>query len=286
MKQKNISLLILLLGTALSLLFSSCALIKDFLKTNAPNARITSVKLDNIRLDSATLLFDVEIKNNYAVALPLVNVDYNLASNAKPFLSGKADIQGTVPAKETKTIPLQVQINYLELLKVLKDVRPGAVIPYEAKMNLSVNAPAVGPIKLPISKSGDLPIPTVPEVKITQIKWDKLSLDEASARVQLHCVNKNQFAMNLAKLSYSLSLGDVEVGKSSLSQSTSFAASGGEGTIEIPISFSPKNFGFALFKMLAGKGSDYKLEGNLDVNTPFGQMSLPLSKKGETKFIK
>ena len=40
----------------------------------------------------------MEIENPYSAPLPLVNLDYALSSRGTAFLSGKADVQGTVPA--------------------------------------------------------------------------------------------------------------------------------------------------------------------------------------------
>ncbi len=40
----------------------------------------------------------------------------------------QADIQGAVPANGTQRIPLPAKVTYLELLKALTDIRPGAVV--------------------------------------------------------------------------------------------------------------------------------------------------------------
>ena len=68
-----------------------CTTLQEVLKIRKPSASLQGIKFENITLDSAQILFDVEVENPYPVAIPLVNVDYNLTSNAKPFLSGKAN---------------------------------------------------------------------------------------------------------------------------------------------------------------------------------------------------
>ena len=263
---------------------TGCGALGNVLNLDRPSARIAGVKLQDISLTAATMLFDVEIKNPYSVPLPLVNVDYGLASREQPFLTGKADLQGTVPAKDTKTVSLPARVTYLELLKALKDVRPGSVVPYKADLGLSVDAPAVGPLRLPLKKEGKLPVPAAPDVKITEINWDKLTLDNAGGRVKLHLANRNDFPLELSRLAYALTLGDVEVAKSALAKPVTFEAGGGAGDLEIPISLSPKSLGLGFFRMLTGGGSGYKLLGTLDVATPFGPMSLPIDKVGQTIF--
>ncbi len=249
-----------------------------------PSARITGVGLKDISLDALTLMFDVEVSNPYSAPLPLVNLDYALASAGSPFLSGQADIQGTVPAKGAKTLALPARVNYLELFKAVKGVRPGDVIPYAAELGLSVKPPAVGALRLPMKKEGKLPVPTVPDVDVKDIKWQGLSLDQAGGVLRLGVVNRNKFPVDLAKINYGLSLGGVEVATSSLAKPVAFGADGGAGELEVPLSFSPQKLGLSAYRMLTGGGAGYKLNGSMDLGTPFGPMSLPFDKIGNTVF--
>ena len=274
----------MLLAGGLLLGLSGCGGLRNVLDLERPSARIVGVSLRDVSLDAATLLFDVDVENPYAVPLPLLNVDYGLASADKPFLSGKADLQGTVPARGKKSVSVPAKVTYLELLRTLKDVRPGSVVPYKGELGLSVDAPAVGLLRLPLEKEGKLPVPAAPGVKITEVKWDTLTLDEAGGRVTVQLVNHNQFPVELAGLTYALALGDVEVAKSSMAKAVAFEAGGGAGTIEIPISLSPKKLGLAAFRVLAGEGAGYKLLGTANVDTPFGAMSLPIEGIGNTVF--
>ena len=249
-----------------------------------PSARIANVALQDISLESATLLFDVEVKNPYAVPLPLTDLDYALAVAGSALLSGKAELQGTVPAAGARTVSLPAKINYLQLLKAAGQVRPGSVVPYVADLGLSLRPPMMEPLRLPLKKEGKLPVPTVPEVEVQEIRWAGVSLTEASGVVKLHLVNRNQFPVGLSALRYALSLGGTEVANSAVTRSVDFAAAGGAGIVEIPISVSPAKLGMGLVRLLAGSGSEYKLAGDVNVRTPFGPMSLPVQKIGQTVF--
>jgi LEA14-like dessication related protein len=265
---------------------AGCAQMREMLDLQTPQGRVTGVSLHDVSLEAATLLFDVEVENPYAVPLPLANLDYSLASAGQAFLAGKAALQGTVPAGSTKTVKLPAKVTFIELLKAVKDVRPGSLVPYLAELGLSVDVPSAGPLRLPLKKEGKLPVPAAPEVEIKSIDWSKMTLDEAAGRVVLGVVNHNQFAVDLSKLAYGLSLGGVEVANSSLTKAVHFEPQGGAGTLEIPISFSPKKMGLAVFNLLTGQGSGYNLKGTMDVGTPFGPMSLPVEKIGTTVFRK
>ncbi|HNY26682.1 MAG TPA: LEA type 2 family protein [Candidatus Sumerlaeota bacterium] len=268
---------------ALLALGNACALWQGLSSDLKPSVEIAGVQIKNIGMQSATLQFNMAVKNPYSVALPVVGLDYSLASQGgDAFLTGKAPQQGSVPARGNKTLALPVELRYNDILKTLQGIQMGAVVPYKAQLGLSVQSPVGGALRLPIQKEGEFPIPAMPEVKVSDVKWENLSLLKADGRVRLSCVNRNQFPLDLSKFQYALSLGDVEVARSAMNQAVHFNANGGEGALEIPISFSPAEFGMAMFKLLNGDEAGYRVKGAFDVKTPFGPMSLPVDKMGRS----
>lgn len=151
---------------------TGCAALEDALLQKKPSASLAGVHFADISLQSASLVFDVEVENPYSVGLPLVNLDYQLTSKAEQLFTGAADLQTTIPAQSSQEVALPVTLNYLELVKAFKDVRPGSVIPYKAALGLSLDAPVLGRIRLPIDKSGELTVPTIP--KASELDWKKL----------------------------------------------------------------------------------------------------------------
>ena len=128
-----------------------------------PTASLQGVKFQDVTLQAATLVFDIEVDNPYSVELPLTNLDYQLSREAQPFLTGQADVQGAIPAQGKKVLPLPVKVGYLDLVRAFKGVEPGATIPYQAELGLSVNAPVAGRLRLPIKKQGELQVPNIPK---------------------------------------------------------------------------------------------------------------------------
>lgn len=273
---------VVLVGAA-TVSFTGCSALQGLSK---PQAQVTGVSIRDIDLQSATLVFNVEVTNPYSLPLPLANLDYSLASRGQTFLSGTAPLQGDVPASSKKVLLLPAKVAFARVLQVAREAHPGSVVPYAAQMTLSVKAPLVGDLSLPLKKEGKLPIPAMPEVSISEIQWQKVGLDEISGLVKLSIVNPNQFSLELSKMTYALWLGDTEVANNSLAKSLAIAQDGGAGTLEIPISFSPQKTGLAVLKMVTGSGSGYRLKGMIEVGTPMGPMSLPMDKVGKTSFRK
>lgn len=145
-------------------ILSGCETLNSLMQYEKPTARLNGVSFGQVSLDAAELLFDVEVKNPYALDLPLLNVDYDLQSDGQALLNGAAEVATTIPAKSSQAVTLPVNFKYLDLLGALtslKDVRPGSQIPYTAKVGLSVDAPGVGTMRLPLTKAGTLNIPTI-----------------------------------------------------------------------------------------------------------------------------
>jgi LEA14-like dessication related protein len=146
-----------------SLLSSGCETLQS-LNVKKPTASLKDVKFGDVSLDTATLVFDTEVNNPYTVALPLTNIDYAVATNAKPFTSGTADIATTIPAQSSKVVSIPVKIDYVNLINAFKGIKPGSQVPYKAELGLLVDAPVVGSLRLPFNKTGELAVPSIPKV--------------------------------------------------------------------------------------------------------------------------
>jgi LEA14-like dessication related protein len=172
---------------------------------------------------------------------------------------------------------------FARVLESVKGIRPGSVVPYEVAMTLSVDAPAVGTLSLPISKKGQFPVPTVPSIELTEIHWQSLSFDRAVAVMKVKVGNRNEFPVDLSMLSLSLALADTPILSTAVDKPASFLA-GQDNTLEIPISFAPRDLGLAAFQIIRGAGSGYKLSGLLKANTAFGAIDFPYEQTGQTRF--
>jgi len=279
--RNRFALLLLIVATALA---GGCQAVQSWGQSlQRPTARVTGARLDNITLESAAVNFDVEVTNPYPVALPLVNLKYALAATGgtQPFVSGAADVQGSVPANASKTLTIPAKVVFSQLFQVLEEVKPGSVVPYDASLTMSVNAPQVGPLDLPLRHQGQLPVPTVPAVSLAGVQWQGLTAEKADALVRVNVTNRNQFPFDLAKLSMNLAVNGSKLVTIEQPQSAHFEPAG-QQTLEIPINFSPKSLGLGALSMLRGQGTQYALSGLFDLNTPFGPMQLPYSTSAQS----
>lgn len=246
-----------------------------------PTARVIGSSIRGLSLQNAVLLFDVEVANPYSATLPLADLSYALASSGSRILDGSVQPSGSIPARGRQVIQLPVTVGFAPLMAVLKGVKPGSVLPYAADFRISVDAPVVGRLEIPFSRSGELPVPAVPDVEMASFEIGRLGLDQTSGTVRLRIRNTNQFPLDLKKLGMSFALGGQEVGSSRLSDAASLQP-GESATLPVPLSFSPRTVGASLFNLLRGKQIAYQVSGSIEADTRFGPISIPYSRIGNT----
>lgn len=270
----------------LAALLTGCESTKRLLAgMDKPGIQITGVRPDNLSATGVLLNFDAEVTNPYDLPLPLTDIAYSLASGGPAFIDGTAKIGGVIPAKGKKTVTLPVGLRFAPLMERVSAAKPGSLVPYEAALTFKVDAPGVGPLELPVKKTGEVPIPAVPEVSVASVKWDEIGFTGAKGEVRLKVKNTNQFPVDLDQLGYAMSLGGREVASSRVANATKFAA-GAEQEIRVPISISASQAGLGLLDILRGSGSGYSIKGDAALGTPMGPVSLPFERQGETKFLR
>ncbi|XP_020587558.1 uncharacterized protein LOC110029555 isoform X2 [Phalaenopsis equestris] len=244
-----------------------------------PTADVVRVHIPSINLHKIEIVVDVLISNPNPIPIPLIDIDYLIESDGRKLVSGLIPDAGTIHAHGSETVKIPVVLIYDDIKSTYDDIKPGSIIPYLIKVGLIVDVPIFGRLTLPLEKKGEIPVPYKPDVDVEKIHFEKFSFEETIATLHLKLENKNDFELALNKLDYEILLSDVSIGSAELTDSTKVDKNG-ISKMKIPINFRPKDFGSALWDMIRGRGTTYSIKGNIDVDTPFGSMKLPISKEG------
>ena len=260
---------------------SGCeSLTKMLANMDKPGVRVTGANIAGLSMNQADLMFDLEVSNPYSVPLPLASLDYTLEAAGAKLFDGKTKLDGVVPAGGKRTIQLPLSVGFAKLFSAAKGVKPGEVVPYKATMGLAADAPGIGEMRLPVSKQGELPVPAAPEVKLTQMKIEKLSMSSLQARVGMAVKNTNKFNFGLDTMEYNLHLAGSPVGSAKLAEAAQLAP-GESAEMSFPIQVNPLAIGMGFYNMLTGSDASYKITGNVKGATPFGPLSLPFDRSGK-----
>lgn len=259
--------------------------IHDTIGFGKPTAEVTGFHLPSITLERADVVVDVLVSNPNPIPIPLVDINYLIDSEGRKLVSGTIPDAGTIHAHGSETIKIPVTLIYQDIKDTYDDIHPGEVIPYRVKVELIADVPVFGRITLPLEKTGEIPIPYKPDVDVERVEFEHLSLEETTAALHLKVENKNKFNLGINALDYNFTLADATIANATLSKSANIEQCG-VGTLEIPISFRPKDLGSAVWDIIRGKGASYSMVGKLEVDTPFGPMHLPFSKEGGKTALK
>ncbi|CAA0839322.1 Late embryogenesis abundant protein- group 2 [Striga hermonthica] len=259
--------------------------IEETIGFGKPTADVTGIHIPHINLHKADIVVDVLVKNPNPVPIPLIDINYLIESDGRKLVSGLIPDAGTIHAHGSETIKIPVCLIYDDIKNTYDDIKPGSIIPYRVKVDLIVDVPVFGRLTLPLEKTGEIPIPYKPDVDVEKIHFEKFSFEETVATLHLRLENKNDFELGLNDLDYEVWLGDVSIGGAELTKSAKIEKNG-VSYIDVPITFRPKDCGSALWDMIRGRGTGYSMKGNIHVNTPFGEMKLPISKEGGKTVLK
>lgn len=255
--------------------------ISGIFKWGKPDADISGFDVPVLNTKRAEIIIDVLITNPNPIPIPLVDMIYEISSDGRMLCSGTIPDAGTVHAHGKETVKIPLTLIYKDIVDTFDDIEPGQILPYLCKVTLLIDVPVIGRVTIPLEKEGEIPIPHVPDVDLDNIDWDHLSLEETSATLHLTLKNMNKFDIGINSFEYSLQIADVNIGEASLKESTEVKGEG-EGKLQVPITFRPKDFGGALWDIIRGRGTGYTMVGAVNVDTPFGPMHLPFSKTSET----
>ncbi|KAG8080849.1 hypothetical protein GUJ93_ZPchr0007g6095 [Zizania palustris] len=259
--------------------------IEDAVGFGKPTADVTGIHIPHISLEKVELLVDVLIANPNPVPIPLVDIEYSIESEGRKLISGTIPDAGTIHAHGSETIKIPVLLIYDDIKATYGDIKPGSIIPYLVRVALHVDIPVIGRISIPLEKNGEIPVPYRPDVDVSKIKFEKFSFEEATATLHLNLDNKNDFDLGLNAMDYEVWLANVSIASAELKESSNIKKQE-VTTMNLPISFRPKDFGSAMWDMIRGRGTGYTIKGHIDVNTPFGHMKIPISKEGGTTRLK
>jgi LEA14-like dessication related protein len=119
-----------------------------------------------------------------------------------------------------------------------------------------------------------------PLVRFSDVKLRGLGLSGGSADVILNIYNPNGFDLNAARLTYTLFVGDnMKLGDGAIQNA--FRVKDRDSTfVTIPVNFTYAGLGAAGQQLLQSGSVNYRVQGDLTVDTPLGAFTRPYDQRG------
>ncbi|CAA7402708.1 unnamed protein product [Spirodela intermedia] len=129
-----------------------------------PEAKLADVDFTHVSRDSATLLCKLDVVNPYDHDLPICEISYSFKSADKVIASGTVPDPGSLRANDQTRVDVPIKVPYDFLFSIAKDVGRDWDIDYEIAVGLTVDLPLIGSFTIPLTKKGEVKLPTLSDV--------------------------------------------------------------------------------------------------------------------------
>lgn len=280
--KSSIQLVFLLLA---ALYLAGCAELSKHADAIKPTAKLTGMRLANIDFDQAELIFDLAVENKNPIDLDLAGLDYDLKIANQSLVSGVTAKAIKIKASSTSPVQLPITLKFDDLKKLPGELWNKDNFTYQLDTTFNVILPVIGNYPIPVSKSGELPVPKMPQIQVKGVKINKLSFTSAELLTQVEVNNPNAFKLAMSNLNYQLNINNQKWGEGNITK-TSNIPEKGKGMIDIPVKLDLLKVGQSAYKVLLNKSAiEYELTGNATVDTGLELLrnyKMPLDVKGKT----
>ena len=272
-----------------ALVLAACAELAKHAETIKPTARLTDVRLAGIDFEQADLVFDLAVDNQNPVAIDLAGLNYDLKIEDHSLVSGVTAQGLEIKPASTSTVQLPVKLKFADLKKLPGDLWKQDRFEYRLDSEFIVNLPIIGNYAIPVSKTGELPVPRAPEIRLKGIDIESQGLKTAERVARVDIANPNAFDLAFSEFDYQLNVNQQKWGLGTIRQGASIPQKG-SGTVEIPLKLDLLSMGQTAYKALTtGQPVEYRLTGGVTLDTGMElrrDVRMPVDISGETPVIR
>lgn len=254
-----------------------------------PNVKISNVRMTGLSFNDVDLVFHIDIDNPNNVGINLAGFDYDLQIEDNSFISGIQDKGLAIKANGSEIIQLPLTLKFKDIYNTFSKVKNLDSVQYKLNTGLSFNLPVLGDIRIPVSKSGNIPALKLPSITFKKLKMDQIKLSGADITLQIKLDNPNTFAFILKNMDYKLNVAGTQWVDGKLNQLMNISANQ-ESIIDIPISLNFLSMGQSVYNIVKGDQSlNYTLTGQAGLGSTLpllGDFNIPFNQTGNTSMEK
>ncbi len=234
---------------------SGCAIIDAILgegRVQEPVVNVESVNVGDVSFEALKLLFDINIENPNQLGITLSSFDYELLLNEKSFVRGDQPEGMQIEAEASNTVRVPISLTFRDIIESVQSVVDQDSSQYQFKSGFAFNLPVIGDVRIPVSRTGAIPVIKKPSLNIASFNIKNISFTGADAVLRLKLNNPNFFSFELKQLQYNFSIDGINVLRGTADKSITITQDD-ESTIEIPLSLNFVDFGQSIYRILRGE---------------------------------
>lgn len=250
-----------------------------------PEAQVENLRVVGFSPTGVTIEVDLGVDNPNPITISAAAVGYSLTVGSRNLVTGYREEVTRLASNGHSTLTIPLTFEFSELRALAAEFADRTEIDYGLELEVFLDLPGLRGIPLKTSRTGTLPIPRPPEIKVTGFRVDRLGLLNADLNLQLEVDNPNAFALIPRELEYAVTVNGSVWASGALRELPSVDG-GMTQQLEIPVSLKLSEVGSGVFRMLAGRGEGLgvAIEGHLLLDTSLPHLSnvrLPLHVAGE-----
>lgn len=244
-----------------------CAAIKELANIQKPELSIAQVKFSDFTFEAVSLIFEVAIKNPNPLSATLAGFDYDFSINNASFVKGEQSKGVVLEALGESSVEIPVTINFKDLYKIYSSLQGTDSSSYALACGFSFDLPVLGRSRIPLSKTGFLPLVKIPRISISGLKLNRISLSGADLDLGVKVDNPNAFNCAISSLDYELLINGLSWGKGAVTNRQQIEEKK-SNLLTIPISLNFAQMGQTLYQLVTGnRVLEYQFSGSLNVES-------------------
>lgn len=256
----------IILSLFVLIVFISCNTLKDLSNIQKPSVRYSSMSIQDMSFDDVTLLFDFEVDNPNSFGVSADQYQYEFFINGTEFVTGIQNENVRIESESKSIIQVPVSLTFSEVYNTISLAVNRDSISYRISSEVRFDIAGVSQQRVPVSAEGELPIPKLPKIELSNFNVNELSFSGAEMVASFRVENPNSFGISFADASYNLEVNEKEWLDTTLERSIELGGSESE-LITIPIRLNSSQMGSVLFDMLRGeKEFPYNLTGSARIS--------------------
>ncbi|MCX7848427.1 MAG: LEA type 2 family protein [bacterium] len=276
------SISVFLFGAVAAGMLTSCSTVSKGIVAD-PEVHVHGMTIEDLNFDQATLALDLNVYNPNRIAATLAGFDYSVKIDGSEFVRGEQDRPVRVGPLTSTVVRVPFTLKFSDVFRTLSALQNKERFQYEVECGLKFSLPVLGPRRLPICKSGMLPVVKPPTIELRSLALSRSGMIDQQLLLTVNVRNPNTFGVTINTLSYDLVLNGRPSAQGRTTKLIDVKPAS-ESDITLPVSLDLLSAGAALADTLtSGKSLTYALRGSAEVVTTlpeFSRVTLPFHRTG------
>jgi len=248
-----------------------------------PEVTVRDLRIEKLDFDQATLALDLDVFNPNDAAAKLAGFDYALKIDDAEFLKGDHTKSVSIAARSNSVVQVPFTLKFRDVYNTFTSLQGKERFAYALECGLKFDVPVLGTRRLPISKSGTLPVVKPPTIDLGSVSLQRTTLLDQQLLLSMKVSNPNSFGLLINALDYDIVMNGRRWAQGKTDKPIEVKA-GGESEIALPVSVDILSAGAALADIITSrKPVSYSVKGSADIGSSlpeFSRVKLPFNRAG------